>query len=133
MEATHDGYVRAFGLVHRRRLYLADNGDDLRGEDTLEGPAGHPYALRFHLHPSVTVTLSLNGDSALLKLPSGAVWRLRATGGTFSVAESIYLGGGFGDGDEPRRTSQIVVTGDTVSDYTMIKWALRREKKPPQT
>jgi hypothetical protein len=25
------------------------------------------------------------------------------------------------------------VTGDTVSDSTVIKWALRREKKPPQT
>ena len=69
----------------------------------------------------------------LLKLPSGAVWRLRATGAVLEVSESIYLGGGFGDGDEPRRTNQVVVTGDTVSDSTVIKWALRREKKPPQT
>ena len=61
VEATHDGYVRAFGLVHRRRLYLADNGDDLRGEDTLEGPAGTPFALRFHLHPSVTPTPAAGG------------------------------------------------------------------------
>ena len=27
----------------------------------------------------------------------------------------------------------MIVTGDTVSDSTVIKWALRREKKPPQT
>jgi len=40
------------------------------------------------------------------------------------------VNGGFGDGDEPRRTNQVVVTGDTVSDSTQIKWALRREKKP---
>ena len=85
VEATHDGYVRAFGLVHRRRLYLADNGDDLRGEDTLEGPAGCPFALRFHLHPSVTPTPVAGGDSVLLKLPSGAVWRLRATGAVLEV------------------------------------------------
>lgn len=131
VEATHDGYVRSFGLLHRRRLYLADNGDDLRGEDTLEGPAGTSFALRFHLHPSVTPAAVAGGDSVLLKLPSGAVWRLRATGAVLEVSESIYLGGGFGDGDEPRRTNQVVVTGDTVSDSTQIKWALRREKKPP--
>ena len=131
VEATHDGYVRAFGLLHRRRLYLADNGDDLRGEDTLEGPAGHPFALRFHLHPGVDAAVSPNGGSALLRLPGGSSWRLRATGGTFAVSESIYFGGGFGDGDEPRRTRQVVVTGDTVSDRTVIKWALRREKKQP--
>jgi len=131
VEATHDGYVRAFGLVHRRRLYLMDNGEDLRGEDTLEGPAGHPFVLRFHLHPAVDVSMPPNGGSALMKLPSGAGWRLRATGGTIDVAESIYLGGGFGDGDEPRRSSQIVISGETETDHTVVKWALRREKKQP--
>jgi uncharacterized heparinase superfamily protein len=39
IDAEHNGYERAFGLVHKRRLFLASAGDDLRGEDTLEARA----------------------------------------------------------------------------------------------
>src|SRR5690606_31588935 len=39
LEASHDGYVSRFGLVHRRILILRDDGSELRGEDLLV-PAG---------------------------------------------------------------------------------------------
>src|SRR3546814_8214617 len=35
VDAGHDGYIRRFGIEHRRRFYLSANGQDLRGEDTL--------------------------------------------------------------------------------------------------
>ena len=34
LEGSHDGYRRRFGVTHHRRLYLADGGADLRGEDS---------------------------------------------------------------------------------------------------
>ncbi|WP_207457216.1 heparinase II/III family protein [Azospirillum sp. SYSU D00513] len=127
--ATHNGYARNFSFLHRRRVYLADNGEDLRGEDTLEPvigatPENQPFALRFHLHPSVQAAFLGNGVVQLL-LPSGAEWRLRATGGNIVLDESIYLGGG----GEHRRTTQVVIHGHTGSDGTTVKWALRRERK----
>lgn len=125
VEGSHDGYARAFGLTHRRRLYLADNGEDLRGEDMLEGPGGHGFAIRFHLHPAVEVTPTRNGSAVQLRLPSGMAWRLHASGAQASVSESIYLG----QGDEARRTSQVVLSGTTRPDRSVVKWALRREKK----
>ena len=68
LDLTHDGYAAPFGLIHRRRLYLTRQGGDLRGEDLLEGGAGWPFCLRFHLHPDVKV-----------RLDAGAVqWRFRA-------------------------------------------------------
>lgn len=127
VEAGHDGYQRGFRLAHRRRLYLADNGEDLRGEDVLEGPAGHAFTVRFHLHPSVQVSLIQNGTAALLRLPGGTGWRLRATGGRLGLAESVHLA----SGEDARRTSQITLSGTTHPDRTAVKWALRREKKQP--
>ena len=69
LEASHDGYVSRFGLVHRRILILRDDGSELRGEDLLV-PAGRkgkrgkvPYAIRFHLHPTVRAELSPDGSS----------------------------------------------------------------------
>ena len=35
LEASHDGYVRAFGLIHKRSLMLGNDGKELRGADQL--------------------------------------------------------------------------------------------------
>ena len=80
ISATHDGYRDRFGLIYTRELFLAADGDDLRGEDRLTGRPGAAFAVRFHLHPSVQASLVEDETAALLRLPSGPVWRLRAAG-----------------------------------------------------
>lgn len=126
VECSHDGYEPAFGILHFRRIYLSDGGDDVRGEDTLEGPAESTFAVRFHLHPGVQASLIQQGQAVLLALPSGGGWRFRGSGGTLSLEESLYCG----RGDDCRSTLQIVLTGTTQPDQTTIKWAFQREKRP---
>ncbi len=125
VEAHHDGYREPFGLIHRRRLYLSESGEDLRGEDMLEGGSGKAFAVRFHLHPGVQASLLQGGTAALLRLPSGQGWRLRTAGGVLELADSVYLG----TGAEPRKSRQLVIRGTTEPGTTQIKWAFRREKK----
>ncbi|MEE3502158.1 heparinase II/III family protein [Acidiphilium acidophilum] len=120
LEASHDGWKKLFGAVHRRRLYLAESGEDLRGEDSVEADEPQPFTLRFHLHPNVTASIQQDNEAALLRLPSGQGWRLRAGGATLSVEESIYFGGA-----EPRRAEQIVLTS-TQDGPQQVKWALTK-------
>ena len=40
VSATHDGYRKRFGLVYTRELFLAADGEDLRGEERLQGVPG---------------------------------------------------------------------------------------------
>ncbi len=130
LDTAHDGYMANFGLEHRRRLYLAADGDDLRGEDSLHriGDPATPasqFVIRFHLHPAVTASLARDGGAALLRLPSGAGWRLRATGGTMSLGETVYLGAM----DRMRRSEQIVVGGEidaNAAPAAEVRWALTR-------
>jgi uncharacterized heparinase superfamily protein len=103
---------------------MSADGADLRGEDTLTGRAGVPFAIRFHLHPTVDATLLQSGRDVLLRLPRDGGWRLRCSE-PLALGESIY----FEDAPEPRRASQIVVTGVTADSSTTVKWALRREAK----
>jgi uncharacterized heparinase superfamily protein len=126
LEMSHDGYLQTFDLIHRRRLYLAAGGTDLRGEDRLIGGGRRPFAIRFHLHPDVDVSLAQSGQTALLRLASGAGWRLRATGGSVSLADSVYLG----RRGEIRKTQQVVIAGDKRDDEAVVKWAITREAKP---
>ncbi|NNG05143.1 MAG: hypothetical protein HKM95_13750 [Inquilinus sp.] len=128
LEAEHDGYRAPYGARHNRRLFIGAGGDDLRGEDTLTGAADLPFAVRFHLHPAVHVSPLQGGDAALLKLASGAGWRLRVSGAALTVEESIYCG----EDVAVRRSSQIVLSARTGADKkapTSVKWALKRERR----
>jgi uncharacterized heparinase superfamily protein len=124
ISATHDGYRTRFGLIYTRQLFLAADGDDLRGEDQLSGRPGAAFAVRFHLHPSVEASLIEDGSAALLRPPSGMAWRLRAAGAEISLGESIYLGSG-----EVRRTQQVVLSGTAAPGGSTVRWALRRERR----
>ena len=123
LDAAHDGWRRSFGAVHRRRLYLAETGDDLRGEDLLEmgeaeaKPPG--FVVRFHLHPAVVAGPQEDGEGVLLRLPSGQGWRLRANGARVAVEDGVYLGA-----DPPRRSRQIVLTAEPGTDT--VQWAIGR-------
>jgi uncharacterized heparinase superfamily protein len=122
LEAAHDGWRRPFGAVHRRRLYLSQNGEDLRGEDILEmqGPETPlpSFLLRFHLHPEVAANPQEDGESVLLRLPSGQGWRLRSKGARATLEESVHLAG------EARRSSQVVLRPEAGADT--VQWAITR-------
>ena len=79
LEASHDGYRKPFGAIHRRRLYVAESGEDIRGEDAVEAADPQPFTVRFHLHPDVDASLQQDGEAVLLRLP--ARQRLAAAGG----------------------------------------------------
>ena len=120
LEASHDGWKRPFGAIHRRRLYLAESGEDLRGEDVVEAASPQPFILRFHLHPAVNASLQQDGQTVLLRLPGGGGWRLKADGAQLALEESIYLGG-----PEPRRSEQVVLTG-FADGPQQVKWAITK-------
>ena len=124
LEASHDGYRRPFGAIHRRRLYMSESGEDIRGEDVVEpvsdtaGP--HAFAVRFHLHPDVVASILQDGETVLLRLPSGTGWQLRADGAAVALEESIYLGGA-----QLRRTEQVVLS--SLPDGPQhVKWAITK-------
>ncbi len=122
LATSHNGYHKSHGLIHKRRIYVAASGSDVRGEDILEGHGEHKFSIRFHLHPSVKASLVKDGASVLLRLPDKSGWRVRCSGGVASLQESVYLG----DGDGSRRSEQIVISGATRQGDARVKWALTR-------
>ena len=120
LEVDHDGWSRPFGAIHRRRLYVSESGEDIRGEDVIESDQPHPFILRFHLHPTVQASLQQDNEAVLMRLRSGGGWILRADGVHLALEESIYLGSG-----ELRRTEQVVLTGREGGPQN-VKWAIHR-------
>jgi len=124
VEITHSGYC-GLGVTHRRRLFLGDGGEDFRGEDSLIGTTPQRFAIRFHLHPDVHVSLTGNGRTALLRLGDGTGWRFRSDTDAIALDDSVYFGTG-----TPRRSNVIVLSGQTEGrGDTIVRWAFRREKR----
>lgn len=124
LEASHNGYTQRFKIHHKRRLYLAASGDDIRGDDELTGAAEGDFAIRFHLHPNIRASLVQDGSAILMRLKNGQGWRLRVNGGNLSLDDSIYLG----DGRNPRRSQQAVISGSLGPDGALVKWRLDHVK-----
>lgn len=130
LDLEHDGYQRRFGLKHRRRIFLSDDGLDLRGEDSLEpfeerfnAPqlTGRNVDIRFHLHPDVEATPTQDGAAAILRLPDKSGWMFRARGADLNIDHSLYV-----DGDGlMHRTRQIVLILP-LSDFPLsINWSVK--------
>lgn len=127
IEASHDGYARRFGFVHRRQLLLSGDGREVRGEDSLL-PQGRrrrtgatPFAIRFHLGQGVEAAPTADGQAALLRLPTGALWQFRAKGGGLSIEDSLWI-----DADgRPIGTQQLVVTGAAEAGGSAASWLFK--------
>ena len=124
VELRHDAWLRRCGHEHERRLYLAAEADELRGEDRFiaqsdrVGPT--PLVLRFHLAPEVRAAVARDGRSVALRTPTGGGWRLRTDAPAVALEPSVAFQGG-----EPRRTQQLVLRSQLRSvEGARIRWKL---------
>jgi uncharacterized heparinase superfamily protein len=128
LEASHDGYVRAFGLIHKRSLMLGNDGKELRGADQLISKGrkkireGVPYAVRFHLAPGVEATITADGMGAILRSKGAPPWNFRCRGANLTTEDSLWIDGR----GQARRTTQLVIVGEVSALGGEIGWQLRR-------
>jgi len=128
LEASHDGYVRAFGMIHKRSLMLGNDGKELRGAEQLV-PKGRkkirdsvPYAVRFHLAPGVEATITADGMGAILRSRGAPPWNFRCRGGMLTTEESLWIDGR----GQPHPTTQLAVVGEVSALGGEIGWQFRR-------
>lgn len=144
--ATHDGYAGRLGLLHERRLFLDARGTELRGEDilsvpdagardryeravaSLAGAAGRtPFAVRFHLHPSIDVEHDDIRQLVVLTLPTGEAWMFRAAGGAIGIEPSAYHDAAAA---APQSAAQVVVRAEVVGYLGQVTWSFSRIAEP---
>lgn len=144
LECRHDGYRRRFGFDHVRRLWLAPDGADLRGEDVLL-PVAHGFRrlnahealvarVRFHIAPGAVLSLTSDGEGALLRLPAARprdqlAWSFRAAlpkGAALAIEPSLVVG--YDGALKP--CQQLVVTAPVPQGRPLnLAWAFRRQSR----
>jgi uncharacterized heparinase superfamily protein len=126
--ASHDGYVRRFGLIHKRSVMLGNDGKELRGADQLiqkgrrKVKTAVPFATRFHLAPDVEPTLTADGRGAILRSRGTPPWNFRCRGALLSIEESIVIDGA----GEAHKSTQLVINGEMSGIGGEVGWQFRR-------
>ena len=126
--ASHDGYLRQFGLIHERTIVLTDGGERIAGRDRLfSGDGGQHgaasaarYEIRFHLHPAVRAEI-VDPGSVHIAADGGNGWNFDVERGDVAIEESIHFAGVAG----PVRSQQIVLSAE-YPDEDSIDWRFRR-------
>lgn len=124
--ASHDGYVPPFGIIHEREMALSHGGSLLEGHDRFSRPGGGAIrqagdaAIRFHIHPSISVSEDEDGRLTLSGKGTDA-WVFTASGAEPHVEESVYFAGIAG----PRRSLQIVLAF-RVPEVPEVAWRFTR-------
>ena len=109
-------------LDHRRILTMFKGGGVVRGVDSLTGKSGTKFAIRFHLHPNIKVIPIRNFSGALLKTRKGSGWQFAVEGGCLAIEGSVYIEGM----SKIRRSTQMVVYGETALQEKIVKWKLEK-------
>lgn len=128
IEASHDGYLKSFGLLHRRVLTLGNDGKELRGTDELVPKSRRkskdetPFSIRFHLAAGIEPTLTADGMGAILRSPGAPPWNFRSRGAAIGVEESLTVDGH----GIPHRTMQLVINGEAAASGAEVHWQFRR-------
>ncbi len=126
--ASHDGFLRSFGVVHERQMILSEGGSVLAGKDRFVDQAGFPLrtnnrnhiAIRFHLHPQVAICRNEDGQIAL-KAERDDTWVFTCAELAPIIDESVYFAGISG----PQKTKMILLEFDA-ADISDVTWQFTR-------
>lgn len=126
-EASHDGYLAEFGVLHHRQIVLDASGRRVVGTDRLMPPRGTlrlkrdvPFSIHFHLHPNATCRRTDRVGTVVIEA-GGQRWQLVAEGARIGIEESLH----FADAVGPLQSLQIVLRGATFGE-SEVRWALTR-------
>ncbi|WP_114227464.1 MULTISPECIES: heparinase II/III family protein [Sphingomonas] len=128
LEASHDGYLKGFGLIHSRGVMLANDGKEVRGLDRLL-PRGRKklrdaaaFTLRFHLAPGVEAVATADQMGAILRSPGAPPWNFRCKGARLEVEDSVWVDGA----GRLAGCLQLAITGEVSHLGIDLGWQFRR-------
>ncbi|MFC3073944.1 heparinase II/III family protein [Shinella pollutisoli] len=128
IRATHDGYLKRFGLIYERDIHLAASGGEVRGRERFFNPNDADATLagtavvRFHIHPAIQLYHASANETRLVA-PDGEAWALTCIDVPVEEEEDVF----FADPSGVRASRQLTLTMPlgTVPD---VQWLLTRRR-----
>ena len=122
VSASHDGYLKNYGVIHKRSLEFLNKRYLLIGRDEIIKRKKFKYSqfeIRFHLLPETKVTKTIDGKTVLLEIGNTG-WRFRCSNYQLDVETGLY----FGKKNLYIENKNILISGNTLENDQAICWEL---------
>ena len=124
INATHDGYLKQYGVIHNREIEFYPEQMKFIGHDKIisKNDIKHlKFEIRFHLDPSVKVMKTLDNKTILIDL-DGEGWKFNSNHNTINIDSGLY----FGKKNSFIDSQNIFISGMTNSKNQTIKWEITK-------
>ena len=122
--ASHNGYEKKFGCIHKRELSIDKLNGRLSGTDEIiKKKDGRPinYSIRFHLYPGLTAVKTMGGNSVLIQVSKKKSLLFTIINGSILLEKSIFLGG-----NKILDSTCVTVSGNLVNKNQIIHWEIKK-------
>ena len=124
IEASHNGYIKKYKKIIKRKIIFQENENYLAGEDSIISSTSKNkelvFHIRFHILHNILITQTNNKRSVILKTERGNIWLFKADI-DIELEESVYM-----DKNNVKETKQIVLKGITKHNREKINWSLSK-------
>ena len=124
LQAAHDSYKKKYNIIHERQIEFFSKKLLLRGKDILEKKTknlSYNFEIRFHLHPKIKATKTIDNKSILLELEDSG-WKFISDNNTIDVETGLY----FGKKNFYSENRNIFISGEIKNEIQIINWELRK-------
>tara|TARA_Y200000002_G_C22669687_1_gene659443 strand:+ start:226 stop:1872 length:1647 start_codon:yes stop_codon:yes gene_type:complete len=122
--ASHNGYEKKFGCIHKRELSMDKTSCMLTGcDEIIKKKDGRPinYSLRFHLYPGLTAVKTMGGNSVLIQISKNKSLIFTIINGSILLEKSIFLGK-----NKILDNTCVTVSGNLVNKNQIIHWEIKK-------
>ncbi len=123
-EGSHNGYVKKFNKIIKRKLIVLKNENKLAGEDMVIAKKGIQdrliFHIRFHLAEEIAYNFTNNKKNIILKTRLNNIWLFKSDT-ELMIEDSILV-----DNNITKPIKQIVIKGIIKNNKTLKKWSLEK-------
>ena len=125
VSASHNGYEKKLGCIHKREISINNLDGQLSGRDTIfKKKDGKPtnFDIRFHLTPNLTAVKTIGGNSVLIQLSKNKSLIFVTNGENIILEKGLFFGG-----NKILENTCITITGNLVNEDKIIHWEIKKK------
>ena len=124
LEGSHNGYLKKFNKIVKRKLIIPKNKDKLVGEDSFISYKNNNerliFHIRFHLAEEMSFNFTNSKKNVILKTKLNNIWLFKSDT-ELVVEDSILV-----DNNQTKPIKQIVLKGIITENKLIKKWSLEK-------
>ena len=124
LEGSHNGYLKKFNKIVKRKLIIPKNKDKLVGEDSFISYKDNNerliFHIRFHLADEMSFNFTNSKKNVILKTKLNNIWLFKSDT-ELVVEDSILV-----DNNQTKPIKQIVLKGIITENKIIKKWSLEK-------